>query len=207
MIHSVLVLLDTLFPPTKHGLALQSCTPEKFITLCQPTKLGRNIYLTNYHQPYIQAAVAAAKFEHSFKASNLLRTLVTTWLGTLPPVPTLLIPIPLSSLRERERGYNQITRVINTIKLQTYPIKTTSKILVRNTHTKPQTSLGRTDRLQNMRGVFVVNTRHLPLLKNYKRIIICDDVTTTGATLDAARATLAPHIPADTELLCVAWAH
>ncbi len=207
MIHIWQKLLDSIFPQTIHGKVLQDLTSEKFKLQYHPHLIGENMCLAEYHHKYVQAAIAATKFEHSFTAATLLRALVATWLSTLPPVPTVLVPIPLSRERERERGYNQVTRVLEPITDLDYSIITLPRLLTRTKHTNPQTSLGRTERLKNMNGVFSVNQSALPQLTGYTRVIICDDVITTGATLNAARASLTPYLHPDTKLICVAWAH
>ena len=80
--------------------------------------------------------------------------------------------------------------------------------LKRPVNTIRQTSLGRTERLQNMTGVFTTT----PLItrttwSEIGRIIICDDVTTTGATLEAARTELRKSVPKQVPIICLAWAH
>lgn len=206
MIHSFTKLLDYIFPPTAHELVLRTYSKDTFISLLQPGIITNIHYLSSYHTPAIQAAIAATKFEHSYLAAKLLQHLVEKWLHTLPPKPTILIPIPLSAKRERKRGYNQVTRVIAPIRDLPYP-SLVLPLLTRTRDTTAQTSLKRKDRLTNMQSAFTVQTRYLKSIGVDTRIIICDDVITTGATLAAARAALVSHLSPTTEIICVAWAH
>lgn len=207
MIHSWQLIWDSVFPPTDHELLLRNYHHEDMSRFLQPRLVGSVTAISDYHDPVIQAAVAAAKFEHSFRAAALLRALVSNWLHTQAPQPTILLPIPLSPARERRRGYNQVTRVIDKIKISDWPVSCSTSILYRTKDTLPQTSLKQSERLENLSRAFAVNKKSLDRIEPNTRLIIFDDVVTTGATLKAARAALAPSIPPTATLICAAFAH
>jgi ComF family protein len=99
----------------------------------------------------------------------------------------LLVPIPLHPRRLRERGYNQsellVKSILNNDANQLF--KFSPDVLVRVRETKPQAKKeARSARIQNLRGAFNSN-RVLG-----KKIILVDDVTTTGATIEEARNVL-----------------
>jgi ComF family protein len=200
-------IFDFIFPPTDHERILRPVTPHRFTTWYRPNTKHKIVYITEYHIPEIKAAIAACKFEHSYHAAKLLGTLVSTHLATLPSKRTLLIPIPLSTKRQRKRLFNQIERVLNSVGTLPYPTQINSNLLVRTVNTVPQTSLTRTERLTNLTGAFEVVTRNLFILNTIERIIICDDVLTTGATLTAAKEALMPYVSKEVEVICLAWAH
>ncbi len=102
---------------------------------------------------------------------------------------TLLIPIPLSKKRRKERGYNQSELLIDEIKKLDTENRFEKRfdILVRTKHTSEQKLKSREDRLHNMESIFKVEDTEMD--KNIP-IIIIDDVTTTGSTVNAARETL-----------------
>jgi len=64
--------------------------------------------------------------------------------------------------------------------------------LVRNTHTETQTKKSRFARWQNVGEVFQVNQ---PELIQNKKILLVDDVITTGATIEACSLPLLDHTP------------
>ena len=209
MLYPFQYFLDALFPPTDHELQLRHVTKERFISFYQPHSHDSMVYLAPYHLPPMQAAIAACKFENNYHAAMLLGSLVEAHLNTLPPKKTLLIPLPLSRIRERERGFNQVERVLSYVCTNELPYPTTinTHILTRTRHTKAQTSLSRKERLKNIRNAFACAEKNIPMLAGYERIIVCDDVYTTGSTFKAALEALSPHIPTTTELHFLAWAH
>jgi predicted amidophosphoribosyltransferase len=207
MLYPIQYLVDSIFPPTTHELLLRNVSANRFKQWYTVQTTGDVTYLSEYATPVIQAAIAACKFEHSYQAAKLLSTLVTTYSETLPPKKTLFIPIPLSKAREHKRGFNQVTRVLSYIGTLPYSYTVASNLLTRQLDTTPQTSLTRAKRLTNMSGAFVYQTKNHFLLDDIERIIICDDVLTTGTTLRAVKATLVPHIPTHIEIICLAWAH
>jgi ComF family protein len=200
-------IFDWIFPPTNHEILLRPVTPHRFATWYRPNSSHNIVYLSEYHLPEVQAAIAACKFEHNYHAAKLLSALVYTHLATLPPKRTLLIPVPLSRKRQRKRLFNQVERVLASVGTLPYPSQIQSNLLVRTVHTAPQTSQTRAKRLSNLQGVFAVVPRNLFVLENIERVIICDDVLTTGATLREVSSTLSPFVGKHIELMCLAWAH
>ncbi|MBP9711753.1 MAG: ComF family protein [Candidatus Pacebacteria bacterium] len=102
----------------------------------------------------------------------------------------ILIPIPLSSKRLRERGFNQteiLCRHISSLdNNQNFLFR--NDILIKPHDTVHQARIkDRGTRLKNLSGTFTVRNQNLVLGRN---IILLDDVVTTGATLNEARKVL-----------------
>lgn len=89
----------------------------------------------------------------------------------------LIIPVPLHPSREKERGFNQSVFIAQGI----FDKNITENILNRMKPTKSQTELDREERKQNVHEAFaVLDTSHL----SEKKVILVDDVVTTGATMN-----------------------
>ena len=94
---------------------------------------------------------------------------------------SVIIPIPLHKSRERIRGFNQSYLLARQIaSLLNVPI---SNSLIRIKATKAQARLHEADRFLNIHGAFALR-KNVDL--SGKSVILVDDVSTTGATLDAA---------------------
>lgn len=106
-----------------------------------------------------------------------------------------VLPMPLSPMRLRERGFNQALLLAQALEAT----KVRSDMLLRVKETAPQSSLPRKERLLRVRGAYAVEPRHANSLQN-KRLVLVDDVMTTGASLHAAAEVLrrqgAAHITA-----------
>lgn len=89
-----------------------------------------------------------------------------------------IIPVPLHDIRLQSRGFNQsleLSRILG--KKTKLPVLKDALVKVR--HTPPQSSMGKKSRLKSLKGVFQVRT---DIVKN-SRIILVDDIMTTGSTL------------------------
>ena len=106
----------------------------------------------------------------------------------------ILIPIPLSKKRYRERGYNQAELICRELveadnKQNTKgSFRLEEKVLIKPYETAHQARIhNRRERMENVIGSFAVKNAELIAGQN---IILIDDITTTGATLSEARKVL-----------------
>jgi ComF family protein len=96
------------------------------------------------------------------------------------PKYDIIIPVPIHFRRKRQRGYNQSELLAKNLAKQA-KIAFSVKILEKSLNTPPQSSLGRGERLRNLKEAFRV--KH-PELISGKRVLLVDDVMTTGSTLE-----------------------
>jgi ComF family protein len=101
----------------------------------------------------------------------------------------VLIPVPLHWRRGWSRRYNQSGALARVIERQS-GVKVTPEVLRRVRPTQQQIGLSRAQRASNVQGAFNVPTERRPEIQG-RRVILIDDVLTSGATADAcARALL-----------------
>jgi ComF family protein len=94
----------------------------------------------------------------------------------------MIIPIPLHKRKKKKRGYNQSEWIAKGLSTgMNIPYNT--NLLIRSEFTETQTKKSRFHRWENVKEVFQLTDTDA--LKN-KHIVLCDDVLTTGATLEAA---------------------
>ena len=99
----------------------------------------------------------------------------------------LIIPVPLHKKRARERGYNQSELIARgASEIMGIPVET--ELLVRKERGDSQTSMGRYERYKNVSGSFRVAAKAPDITR--KKVLLMDDVVTTGATLEACCQTL-----------------
>ena len=100
----------------------------------------------------------------------------------------LLAPVPLHWTRLLARRFNQAGLLANALgRLSGLPVVVDA--LIRRRRTPSQGRLGRQGRQENVQGAFRVNPRRAAALKG-RRVLLIDDVMTTGATLESCARTL-----------------
>jgi ComF family protein len=114
----------------------------------------------------------------------------------------LMLPMPLSAERLKSRGFNQAWELACALHACAGSAATLdAHLLLRVKNTRPQTELQREARLANVKGAFQVDPLRQPLLTG-RRVLLVDDVMTSGASLFTAatvlRAAGATHITAVT---------
>lgn len=99
--------------------------------------------------------------------------------------PDIVVPIPLAAKRRRKRGYNQ-AEVFAKRLAQECGLTYSSKILKRVHNTVPQKQLTAVQRKNNMKNAFKIVENIVKL----DRVLLVDDIYTTGSTIDAAALAL-----------------
>ncbi len=92
----------------------------------------------------------------------------------------IIIPVPMYQKKKKQRGYNQ-TELVATEVAKTLKIPIYLDCITKIKHTKTQSTLSKKERKQNIKNAFSVNTMYN---LNHKRLILFDDIYTTGATVN-----------------------
>ncbi len=118
-------------------------------------------------------------------ADTLAGPLARAWaVAALPG--DVVVPVPLSAERLRERGYNQAALLARGF-AQLVGLRYTPDALAKRRHTVSQVGLTAAQRAANVQGAFQAR----PAVVANQAVVLVDDVCTTGATLVAAAAALA----------------
>ena len=144
-----------------------------------------HVLLSDTNKPVVEL-LHRLKYKKDTSVSGSFREIMAaTEMMASVPVCDLIVPVPLYRARLRKRGLNQ-SLVLATF----FPggkDKIVRDLLVRVKDTSPQTGLNGIERRRNLKGAFAVN-QEVPV--KGKKILLVDDVFTTGTTVSECSKTL-----------------
>ncbi|MBX3012772.1 MAG: ComF family protein [Caldilineaceae bacterium] len=150
-----------------------------------------HVYIAALHTAPLREAIHRFKYHHCPELAEPLARYLVALVQALP-IPTPLtavdgvVPVPLHDTRHRERGYNQAELLASAF-CRSVQLPLSSAWLFRQRATRSQVGLTATERQQNVQDAF----RAMPAVAD-KRLLLVDDLYTTGATMRAcAQAALA----------------
>jgi len=209
----LLVISKILFPasPQEKLVAnLDGCFPLHISTwvLTHKKREINVISLSDYTNKASRALIHVLKYTHNRESVKIIAQTLADYLmqeiaqrqTVYPDEKILIVPIPLSKRRKKERGFNQIEILLAEVSKISPSISKfiALDILTKQKDTVPQTHLKRSERLTNVRGAFVctdISGAH---------ILLIDDVVTTGATMIAASETLLTSGAKDISIISIA---
>jgi ComF family protein len=216
VVHACRIVFDILFPARQSDVLFDTIDADTLSRLARPpiVRLGALVIAPlPYEHRLVRKAIHAVKYHGHVRATMLLGETLAPFVAEelaerqmigVFEAP-LVIPIPLHTTRERERGFNQSERIALAMiqHLPDTPLLLHRHVLIRIKRTQSQArTTSRQERLQNMIDAFKVQD---PASVTGRHIILIDDVVTTGATLRAAEDALLE--AGAHEVLCVAVAH
>lgn len=153
--------------------------------IVQPPPLDHCLAAVPYEYPW-SGLMVNFKFraQPGLAADFALLMRSTPWVEPALEDAELVLPMPLSKQRLRSRGFNQALLLARRLA----PKKTADQLLLRLRDTPAQSTLSRSERLTSLAGAFAVEPLQAKRLAG-ARVLLVDDVMTSGATLFyAARA-------------------
>lgn len=193
-------LMDALFPRDT-ACVLCGALPERGHSVCPAcfaacspcpegivNEEGRRIFAAYRYDEHAEKMVAALKFRG---LPAIAPDLAARLAPRIPAGYDLLVPVPVSRIRRRERGYNQAAALAESLgAMLGVPVL---QALARVRHTRTQIGLNGAERAENVYDAFRARGNAFA----DKRILLIDDVYTTGSTArECARALGESHPPA-----------
>lgn len=128
----------------------------------------------------VREAIHRLKYKHDIGLGEALSRHLVELYDTLKWPVDMIVPMPLSQTRLQERGYNQSSLLARPLAMARNVLYKPQAIdRIRNT--RPQVGLSARDRFENVKDAFMGNQA----IVKEKTILLIDDVTTTGATIQA----------------------
>lgn len=169
---------------------------------CEENKRSfvQGIVLVNYTQE-VRSALGAVKYGNLRQNLDFFcQELVTRYdrqIGNWQA--EALIPVPLHPAKKRQRGFNQAEEIAGRLS-KGLGIPVDTKLLCRRKRTTPQKDLNGRQRLANLIGAFGVSRAET----GYKRVILVDDIYTTGSTAEACTRALLKAGVEEVYVICIA---
>ncbi len=195
--------LDLIFPRRKIVKKFESLNLGEITTLIPKADPAEKNFIypaLSYRNEMTRAIIWELKYRGNKKSAEIMGGIIyeniLAEMGDLLAFENfkspILVPIPLSNKRFRERGFNQMELVAKVIKkLDTENLlEHNSNLLIKIKNTEAQSKTkSRAKRLENLKGCFAISKNARDYARG-RNIILIDDVTTTGSTLAEARKTL-----------------
>lgn len=192
-------LLDLLYPPRCLGCgALNHWLCPACLASCPNTDEPRlvpvdannaswrlPVYSFTVHQGVAREAVHALKYEGRRVLAGPMARCLADCLPEGYRGARLVLGVPLHDRRRRERGYNQSELLARALAAEA-GLPAVSESVKRVRATPPQVGLSARERVDNVRGAFLADER-----VRGERVLLVDDVCTTGATMAACAAAVA----------------
>lgn len=198
-------VLDIIYPPSNRCI---TCDAEDFIGICPycKSKIKRvenqdDILSYGYYGGVLKALILAFKYDKNFTAGNVISELLLNLINENSVEFDAIYYVPMSKSSIKKRGFNQCEIIAKKLsKSLNIPV---SNSLIKIKNTKEQKSLSKEERYKNIKGAFKIRENNI---KN-KRILLIDDVVTTGATLLECKKILENFDVEEITVLTIAKSH
>lgn len=163
--------------------------PQQRAGICSKCQVVRPAYhalrsCSIYKEP-VRPALIRLKYHHDLGLGEAMAWNLAEYLDSLHWRADFVICIPLSKQRFAERGYNQVELLARPL-ARLMDWRYLSNVLERTRHTSSQVGLGVDERRKNVAGAFTAQSQCI----SGKTVLLVDDVTTTGSTINAASIAL-----------------
>ena len=200
-------LIEVIYPRENYCII---CNEEDRCGICNTCKksikpIGKayqdEIISYGYYGGVLKELILKFKYKDNFTAGDILAEILEEYIIKKINYKEYIITyIPLSKKSKKVRGFNQCEyiakKIARDLSIESF------EVLIKAKETKEQKKLKKDERFENIKDAFQIKK----IIKN-KKIILIDDVTTTGATLNEAHKLLKKINLKDIKLLTLAKSH
>jgi ComF family protein len=160
-------------------------TPAGSCSACQRVHSQLNgVHCVHIYQGPLRHAIHALKYDGQQRLARPLGLLLAEAFSRYHMYTDVILPLPLHVQRQQERGYNQATLLARACATH-LKVPCLEDMIFRQRLTRPQVGLNAWQRQQNVSGAFALTQTADKQALSGCRVLLIDDVYTTGATLDA----------------------
>lgn len=185
---------DFLFPPTcgmcgeinKHYICNNCYENIKKIKKCvineyNNRNYSKHLYIFKY-EGIIRNKIIEYKFEDKSYLHKMFAEIILSdkRICNFIKKYEIIIPVPISKKRKKKRGYNQSELIANEL-AQKLKQKICTDIIIKRKDNRSQSELNKIERIKNVEGVYEINET---LEVKNKKILLLDDIYTTGSTVN-----------------------
>ncbi len=155
---------------------------ESKIEKCNNKSFNEHIYLFKYEKE-IRKIILDYKFKDKAYLSEFFEKIILKNEKICRNLKKydIIIPVPIHKKRKRERGYNQSEIIVKNIVKNFENMEIITKCLIKEKNTVAQSSLSKEERKQNVIQVYKIRNRQKII---NKKVILFDDIYTTGSTVE-----------------------
>lgn len=159
--------------------------------LCDDCKIKKHEFLQGksvfLYKGDMKKSIYAFKYrkrqEYAKAYANEMILSLEWWIRKIQP--EAILPIPIYFLKKKKRGYNQAELLADELG-NYFKLPVEKRLLVRTRNTRPQKELSEQERRNNLKNAFKIVGNDVKL----KKILMLDDIFTTGVTIDSAAQVL-----------------
>ena len=202
----IATILNIIYPPEDKCII---CDAEEFVGICPLCKskikkigLQEEILSYGFYGGILKELILSFKYKKNFTAGSVLAELLLELIKEEKIDIEVICYVPMSKKSIKKRGFNQCEILAKKLGDElNIPV---SNCLVKKRYTKEQKTLSRNERLENIKGAFEI--KKIDQIYN-KKILLIDDVVTTGATLSECRYILEKVNTEKITILTIAKSH
>jgi len=162
---------------------------------------NKSISILKYDE-YSKKIIHKFKYQDNLHLLDYLVSLMNNLGVSIISQADYIVPVPMHKYKLLKRGYNQAALLAMRIAKKNN-IKYLPELLIKKKNTLAQADLKKDQRVNNIKNTIVINKKYVNLISE-KKILIIDDVITTGATIDECSNIIRKYNPSSILVLSLA---